>query len=379
MNLHIQPFSPDYLAGIQALNQKFDAAQVNPGLRLPERWANGSQLPFGSPAALPFEERQYLVLDGEQVVGGFMLQEQEFQLRGRLEWVTNIQAPISLGVVDREYASMGGWLVKAVLAKKPLLFALGMGGMGMPFPQLLQALRWRLEPVPFQFRVLRPARFLREIRMLQGTRTRFWAARVAAASGVGWVGLGMGQWASGLRAKGGKRIPPVSAKQVSSWDRWTDEIWEAYRPQCSLAGVRNCATMQLFQPLKGRLRGYQFFAADGRLVGWASVQARQMENSPHFGNLLVNTVLDSACLPGWEDSVVGGVTEECSGDGADMIVSNQQRKLWVEAFSKAGFLGGPSNYLLAMSPALTKELEPLAAQYSSVHISRADADGRWQL
>jgi hypothetical protein len=380
MSLRIEPFTARHLEGVRRLNLKFDAANIQPGFRLPESWPTISEEAFGSPAKLPFERRQYLVLDGECVAGGFMLQEQKFQLRGQLQWIANIQAPISLGAVERQYAMLGGWMMREILARKPLVFALGMGGMDMPFPRLLKALRWNIEPVPFQFRVLRPVRFLKEVRMLQRTPARLWAARVAAVTGTGWAGIRTAQWAGGLRARLKKRIPRVEAQPVADWGSWTDEIWELYRQECSMAGVRDCATMRLFQPSDApRFRVYQFKNADGRVVGWASIQGRQMENSPHFGNLLVNTVLDSVCLPGWEDSVARGATEVCSRGGADLIVSNQQRTSWVEALRKSGFLTGPSNYLLALSPALTAALKPLAEHYGSVHISRADADGRVQL
>jgi hypothetical protein len=388
MNLRIEPFTTLHLDGIRELNRRFDAANVQKGFRLPESWHNPSQEAFGPPPRLPFEQRQYLVLDGERVVGGFMLQEQRFQLLGRLEWITNIQAPISLGVVDRQYAMLGGWMIKTILASKPLLFALGMGGMEMPFPRLLKALRWHIDPVPFQFRVLRPARFLKEIRMLRRSPARYWAARAAAITGAGWAGIRIAQWASGLRARAGKRAgkstPPVvaevTAELVSGWGAWTDEVWEEYKQECSMAGLRDCATMQLFQPFDTpRFQVYRFKAPDGRLVGWASIQSRQMENSPHFGDLMVKTILDSVCLPGWEDNVAQGATKACMTDGADLIVSNQQRRLWVGALSKCGFLSGPSNYLLALSPALTRALEPLPEQLGRAHISRADADGRWQL
>jgi hypothetical protein len=379
MNLRIVPFSSEYLDGIRALNRQLDTAEVNLGLRLPERWANPSQAPFGSAPESPFEERQFLVMDGEEVVGGFMLQEQGFHLSGRVERVTNIQAPISLGVVNRKYATLGGWMVRSVLAQRPLLFALGMGSMEMPFPRLLKAMRWHIEPVPFQFRVLRASRFLREIQALRRDPIREWGSRIAALSGAGWLGLGLAQRARGLHARRGRQIAALKAVQVTSWDEWTDEIWDVYRGQCSLAGARDRATMDLFQPLQGRLRAYQLFEPGGRLVGWASLQTRRMENSPHFGNLVVNTVLDSACIPGWEMSAIRAVTQISAGDGADVIVTNQQHKRWLEAFRASGYLNGPSNYLLAMSPALTRELEPLAENLGSAHISRADADGRWQL
>jgi hypothetical protein len=380
MNLRVVPYLPCYVEGARELNRIFDAAGVYQGFRLSESLTYISEEPFGSPATLPFEQRQYLILDDERVVGGFLLQEQMFHLRGRLEPVSNIQSPISLGAAERKYAMLGGWMMKTILAKKPLLFAAGMGGKDLPFPRLLKALRWHIEPVPFQFYVLRPARFLRDIRILHSTPARSSIARIGAATGLGWAGIRMAHWASGVHMRRGKNAPKVTAEPVSNWDSWTDELWEKYRQTCSLAGVRDRATLLLSQPLDTtRFQAYKFHSPDGRVVGWSSIQTRQMEDSVHFGNLLVKTILDSVCLPGWEDSITQKTLEICSDSEAHLAVSNQRRAPWVGALAKAGFLSGPSNYLLAISPALTALLEPLTDNYGLIHLSRADSDGRWQL
>jgi hypothetical protein len=53
--------------------------------------------------------------------------------------------------------------------------------------------------------------------------------------------------------------------------------------------------------------------------------------------------------------------------GVDLIISNQSHAAWSQALLDAGFRTGPSNYLVALSPALAK-----ADQF---HFNRGDGDG----
>jgi hypothetical protein len=55
----------------------------------------------------------------------------------------------------------------------------------------------------------------------------------------------------------------------------------------------------------------------------------------------------------------------------DLIVSNQLHGAWVSALRGAGFRAGPSNFIFAMSKALTA----LIPEGAEVHINRGDGDG----
>jgi hypothetical protein len=51
----------------------------------------------------------------------------------------------------------------------------------------------------------------------------------------------------------------------------------------------------------------------------------------------------------------------------------------VAAFRRAGYLSGPSNYILALSPALTAAVRGEADGEARIHVTRGDADGRIHL
>ena len=70
---------------------------------------------------------------------------------------------------------------------------------------------------------------------------------------------------------------------------------------------------------------------------------------------------------------------EMASQGADLVVVNHSHVDWVRAFRSAGFLSGPSNYLLAMTKRMTELV--LAAPHGEdhIHVTRGDGDGRIHL
>lgn len=99
------------------------------------------------------KKEQILLLDGENVRGGALLQHHPFWLSGETSIVTNIQTPVSEGRVNNSFAQAAAIRMSKLEARNPKLFALGMGDIDQPWPRLLKALKWRVEPMPFYFRV----------------------------------------------------------------------------------------------------------------------------------------------------------------------------------------------------------------------------------
>ena len=75
-------------------------------------------------------------------------------------------------------------------------------------------------------------------------------------------------------------------------------------------------------------------------------------------------------------AIAARIRTALAANGADLIVTNQSHASWVDAFARAGFLKGPSNYLLAMSRPLAQAVGDGSAR---VHITRGDGDGRIHL
>jgi hypothetical protein len=51
---------------------------------------------------------------------------------------------------------------------------------------------------------------------------------------------------------------------------------------------------------------------------------------------------------------------------------------WTAALSQCGFLKGPSNFIFAAAPAVSKLLEPLNQTMCRVHLNRGDGDNLLQ-
>src|SRR5438874_11111649 len=179
MPIAIQLFTEDFIAGVRQFNARLRAGGCAEFI-FPENPEPGRQ--------------EFLVTDGGCVRGGYILRAQDFSFRGAIHLVAHYRLPLSEGLIDKAYVGVGAVMLRHALAQQPRLFALGMGGLDRPLPRMLQAMGWRLHPVGFYFKVLRPARFLRNISPLRNTPMRRALADVAAWSGAG-LGIRALQWA----------------------------------------------------------------------------------------------------------------------------------------------------------------------------------------
>jgi hypothetical protein len=101
----------------------------------------------------------------------------------------------------------------------------------------------------------------------------------------------------------------------------------------------------------------------------------QMSRHKHFGNMRVGSIVDCLAEPEMAGLVVRYATAFLERKGVDLIVSNQANSAWRKAFVAAGYLAGPSNFILALSPMLADRLEPLEAARRHIHMNRGDGDG----
>jgi hypothetical protein len=214
--------------------------------------------------------------------------------------------------------------------------------------------------VPFYFKVLHPSRFLRNLRVLRTSRLRRLAFDAAAVTGAGWFGM---------RIIGhGKRIRPVKHEIARTFAGWSDPVWEAARGSCALAAERDSVTLDALYPL-----------SDARFVrvrtegGWAIVLDTRMRNHRQFGDMRVGSIVDCLAARGAVAEVVREATAVLEERGVDLIISNQLHAEWSRALLDAGFRTGPSNYLLALSPALAGMAA--AIRESEFHFNRGDGDG----
>src|ERR1700746_3299280 len=164
MAIAIQPYTEDRIPAVKAFNQRLAAGGIALEFHFPE-----SSVPHWLPklnGRRIFQE-YFLALDGEAARGASTLKHQNFSLSGETIPIAYYHLPVSEGIVNKAYASVGVQMLRSALKMQPMLFALGMGGFDRPLPSMLKALGWSLSAVPFYFRVNHAAPFFREIAPLR--------------------------------------------------------------------------------------------------------------------------------------------------------------------------------------------------------------------
>jgi len=298
----------------------------------------------------------YLAIDGDAVRGAYMLHRQSFHFHGSEADVGHYRLPLSEGLVDRAYLSVGVQLLRHAMRRQPMLYALGMGGMANPLPRLLTAAGWRLAEVPFFFKVVRPFRFLRGMRYLRRNLPRRISMDLAAVSGVGAA-------AARLIQPAVRGAPEVEC--VEQFGPWADELWRYCRADYACVAARDRKALnQLYD-------GAKYLRLKAGSLGWTVVLDTQMRGDSYFGDLRVGSIVDGLAAPGAASEVIRASTSYLERRGVDLIVSNQMHIAWRDALRGTGFRSGPSNFVFAVS-------KPLASRFGDsgqAHINRGDGDG----
>ena len=352
MAIEIVPYLPAHQAAVRRFNQRLAAAGAEPEMRFPETpepgWLPGMEL--------------FVAVEGDEVRGGYILRRQSFSLGGAMEAAAHYRLPLSEGLVNRAYATLALRLVRDALAREPRLYALGMGGRDNPLPQMLQRLRWRLAEVPFYFKVPHPYHFLREIRTLRRSTLRHLACDAAAFSGAGWLAMRL----AGLA---GRTAGAAPQEMPRSFTGWADAVWQNCHAAYGMIAVRDAATLEeIYSPFDARFLRVR--TADA----WALLLDTPMREHKQFGDLRVGTIVDG--LAPSADSAAAMVRTAArwlEERGVDLIISNQLHHFWTAALVQGGFRQGPSNFLLALSPALAACMG--SRTDSEIHMNRGDGDG----
>lgn len=368
--LELVPYTPELDDAILAFNERLASGDAGVEFRLR---AGPGPLVVPPDAEGLWEER-YLAVEGDVVRGGVFLQVQPFFVEGERCTVANIQLPLSEGIVDRRYAHVGIWLIKQVLRRHPRCFALGMGGEDRPLPQLLRALGFSIWTVPFFFMLGNVTRAARELRAVGPPARRRAASTVLRFTGTGALASAVWRRRVTWRTSAARGI---AARRFDEWDAWADGVWEQARSSFSVAAVRDVRALRVLFPADDEQFPPFRLEERGRPVGWVVVGLTRMTDNPHFGSLAVGTIVDALTLPGHELAAVRVASQLLLERGADVVVTNQSHPAWCRACRRAGLVGGPSNYVLAASPALLPPGVDVASH--GVQFTRGDGDGRVHL
>jgi len=366
MPLRFETFVERHLPAVREFNQRMTAGHAASDFLLPTG-VEAARTPAGD----PIQWTRYVVLDGDAVRGGLLAMEQPGWLNGHTACALNFQSPLSEGIVDPRYSVVAMQMVKFMQKQADAVFMVGMGAIDRPLPKLLLAAGWSVRPVPFLFRVHRAGKLLRELRMLHNSPVKRVGASVARFTGLGSLALAFKQHRA-AKADG-------TIRQVNEWGDWADEIWQRCRDGCSFAVMRDRRTLASLYPASDSNLRIYVIERIKQPVGWSACLNTRLENHRHFGDLQVGSILDCLAEPGAMATTAILTDGELATQGADLVLVNHSHKVWVEAFGSAGFLSGPSNYMLAISKKLTEAVRTVPDGDNRIHVTRGDGDGRIHL
>jgi hypothetical protein len=324
------------------------------------------------PGRTLFQEHYLAVDDLAMVRGGYILKREAAWIAGRSEPVADFQLPLSEGAINRSYSPVAVQLLRDALQRQPLLYALGIGGYDEPLAKLLAAAGWKLNTVPFFFRVVHPVAFLRNIVYLRQSAISRCALDFLARSGIGWLGFRTVQAACGL-GRGGPALG--SADVVAEFGDWATALWEENKDAYGMTIVRNADTLRLLYPKDANRFIVLRIAKDGKTIGWAVLLDTRLSGHRQLGKMRLGSLVDCFAAPEHAPIVVARATRFLERQGVDLIVSNQLHAVWRAALRAAGFVQGPSNYIFGAAPALSRLLQASHIPLESVHLNRGNGDG----
>lgn len=345
MGYRIEPYTEEWEAAVGRFNARLGASGLAPFL-MPDRAATTP------PAAVPRE--YYVVLDdGGEVRGGCLLQRHRAWVGGETAPAVNVQSPLSEGLADRRHVGVGPWLVRELARRHPYAYSVGMGGPQSPYPRLVRSLGWRVDAIPFFFRVLAGRRFLAHMRPLREHPKYGWAAR---AGGFVPVLPGLAFWMlHRSRRQGQAAEAPAGAKAE----------WEAIRSRYAFAIERDAGSLDVFYPPSDS----QFRRV--RVAGGLAVlRIGRFTKHAYFGGMTVATLAEAITVPAAARGLLAASVAEARRAGADLLITNQSAPELVEALGAEGWMSHESNYATALSPALAARIGD-----KPYYINRGDGDG----
>jgi hypothetical protein len=334
--------------------------------------------PVGSPQGLPqlsqhheLQVRKYLLLDEEQVRGGYILVGHGVLCNGNLVQIQFLKLPLSEATVDPQFSLCGALLLRHAVKQDSLMYGLGGGGETSTVMKMLKRAHFCLHAVPFRFRVLNPSRFLRNIRPLRTSPFR--RASLDFASRIPLLPLAANAYHRFKSERG--LLRGISLELMPDFGVWADEVWERCCENYSLIAVRDATTLNWrMPPSDDRLSRIKVIRR-GELLGWVAITNSSFTQHKQFGAMRVGAIIDGLCAPGEEKAMVAAAHVVLRDAHVDLIVTNQCARSWNEALQRNGFLAGPSNFTFAASPRLTDLVGKKDPGFERVHINRGDGDG----
>jgi hypothetical protein len=360
MPITIEPYRVEFIERVLDFNS-----------RLLQKGYTDFRLPT-DPRTLGAGFEGWLALDQGVVRGGYLLRKEVFSIKGKLHTVGFYNLSLSESVIDRSFYGVGVKMVLNAIKTQAKLFALGMGGLHRPLPNMLRGLGWSLHSVPFFFYCVRPNRVLRNLTSYRANPWWRILMDFAANTGVATVGLSLARVVMPGRAT---RIYEPEVDIASEFGSWADRLWEITNEEFGMIRSRTSAELNRMYPSSLQRIVRLKISYQHTVVGWTVVRLTKMHGHKQFGDLHVGTIVDCLAVPSYRHCVALGATRLLKQMGVDLIISNQSHRAWHGTLKDIGFLQGPSNYVFAGSKELSRLVDSLKMSLDEIHMSRGDGDG----
>jgi hypothetical protein len=371
MGTTITPYSEHHVEAVKSFNARMRAGGEVIGF--PESHSDGMPRTDGR----AIYDEYFLAVDDGAVHGAYILRHQPFYIGGDVVQLAQFRLPLSEGRIDKRFVALGVQLYLDAMRRQPRLYTIGLGGHQEAITQMLVRAGWITWPVPFYFRVLRAAQFLRNIVYLRTTPARRLMLDALAVTGLGALAVHAYQM---LKSRGARRGPSgVAWTEEPAFGPWADEIWRAAKADYSMIAVRDAEMLNILYPASEPRWVRLKVSYQGSIAGWATVLNVPMDGHNYFGNMHVGSLVDCLAVPGMESRITVAVTQYLKRHGADIMVANLAHHRWRAAARAAGLLEGPSNYILATSKQVSALLAPFEEKKNSVHMTRGDGVGAQNL
>ena len=364
MTVALGPATDADIPAIRAFNARLTKADA--GFELPE---SPRSLGVAREDGAPVWHEIFVAREGSEIRGGYALKRELLNAENRQFEIWNLQIPLSEGIVNKAYATLGIRLVQDAAAKHSHLYCLGMGSLKRPLPQLLKRFKWTVGEVPFRFRVLRANGFLRNIEFMRANPRRRMALDFARFTGTG--ALGVVAWRVRARMTAPAHPAGLEANDVASFGQDVDEVFAANAAKYGAVIDRSAAALDVRFPSYDKRLIRIVVRLGGQIIGWLVLTRSQLSGHKQFGNMRLGCIVDGLCDPRYADALIRLGTERLDDEGVHLVVSNQTHTAWLEGLRRNGFMGGPSNFILARSPALAASTPAM----EHCHINRGDGDG----
>lgn len=317
--------------------------------------------------------REYFLAQDERdgaVRGGFVLKQQEFLVDGAPTLVGNVQGPVSEGIINKRFAPLGAVMLRDALNRQPLQFGWGTSAQKA---SLLTQLGWSSHQFPLLLKVVNKSAFARRNRIFSHKPHLQQAIRALSYVGLVQLGLAALQAALGFPRLS---LSGVKVAEQTDFGPWADDIWRAVEGRYRLIARRDAGALTCVMPA-GQWPDTipMTVERDGKIVGWAAVRDRRLNEDPTFGDLRMGSVVDALSLPGFEAMTAAAVARRLQDRGVDAIGAVFSHPSWEAAFRRAGFIPLPGRRHFALSPALNDAGGGLKALIGGAHLSLIDGDG----